>query len=54
MSESLRGACTILGLMVVGVACLPIDLPLSRWLLADVLSGDIRAIFHRVEVFGHG
>jgi membrane-associated phospholipid phosphatase len=47
-----------LGLIVLwilaGCFCLPIDVALSRWFLADGLPGEIRALFHRGEVFGHG
>ena len=39
--------------VIVGVLCLAFDRPLARWMLDGGLPGDIRALFHRVEAFGH-
>jgi len=43
----------VAGWIVAGWVCLLIDVPLSRWCLADSIPGEIRALFHRGEVFGH-
>lgn len=40
--------------LAVGMACVPFDVTLSHWFLAGGLPGEIRALFHRGEVFGHG
>ena len=39
--------------VIVGVLCLAFDRPLARWMLDGGLPGDVRALFHRVEAFGH-
>lgn len=39
--------------ILLGIVCLPFEQPLARWLMDGGLSGDIRAVFHRVESFGH-
>ncbi|MCA9152800.1 MAG: phosphatase PAP2 family protein [Planctomycetales bacterium] len=54
MSDQRQRLLVILGLIVLGLACLPIDLAMSRWFLQGGLPGEIRSIFHRGEVFGHG
>jgi membrane-associated phospholipid phosphatase len=33
--------------------CLPIDLPLSRWMLDGLLPGELRGMLRRAELFGH-
>lgn len=51
---STRHSTTTLALWILlGVACLPIDLPLARVLMDGVLPGELRAVFARVEAFGH-
>jgi membrane-associated phospholipid phosphatase len=38
---------------LLAVLCLPLDLPLARAAHAELVPGDLRALFHRAEVFGH-
>lgn len=39
--------------LVAGVCCLPLDVAVARWCVNDGMPGDIRALFQRVESFGH-
>lgn len=39
--------------LLAGLLLLPFDLAISSWLINDALPSDIRAVFHRVESFGH-
>ena len=40
-------------LAVIGLLCLPFDVAIADFFLHDNLPGDIRALLHRAEVFGH-
>lgn len=42
-----------LALALVGLAFLPLDVAIANFFLADNMPGDIRALLHRAEVFGH-
>ncbi len=42
-----------LGWLVLGIFVLPVDVPISRWLVNGGLPGDVRGIFRRGEAFGH-
>ena len=48
-----RRIAAIVGLVGVGCVCLACDYQLAEWLIADGLPGDVRALFQRVEAFGH-
>jgi membrane-associated phospholipid phosphatase len=48
-----RNALVLLSLVAAGLVFLPVDVPLSRWLMEGFLPGDVRGIFRRAEAFGH-
>ncbi len=39
---------------LLGLAALPIDVPISRWFLTVDFPGDVKKLFDLAEVFGHG
>jgi membrane-associated phospholipid phosphatase len=48
-----RTMLVVLAWTLAGLACLPFDVPLARRMLDGWMPGELRAIFHRAEVFGH-
>ena len=51
---SMKPGIAILVLVTMGFVCLPFDLPIAHAMLRDATPGELRAIFRRAEVFGHG
>ena len=49
----MRAYSICLALIVAGILCVPFDVQLAAWFIDDGLPGDIRALFQRVEAFGH-
>jgi membrane-associated phospholipid phosphatase len=43
----------VLSLLLAGCMCLPIDVPLSGYLMDGFLPGELRNVFKRAEAFGH-
>lgn len=43
----------VLALLLAGVLCLPIDVPLACYLMDGFLPGELRNVFKRAEAFGH-
>jgi membrane-associated phospholipid phosphatase len=48
-----RSRAIVVGFAVLGCLLLPLDMPLARTFVNDVTPDELRAIFHRAEVFGH-
>jgi membrane-associated phospholipid phosphatase len=52
-SPALRTWAIVAVWTLLGAGCVPLDLPLARATHAAVVPGELRALFHRAEVFGH-
>ena len=45
---------TLLAFIVLGFVCLPFDVSIAHAMLQDWMPGELRGIFRRGEIFGHG
>lgn len=44
----------VLGFVLLGLIALPFDVAIAHLMLRDVTPGELRGIFRRAEIFGHG